>query len=139
MGTRVLHIPSEIVVFSPSHLISLTHLRILTISLEHEGLATQHPLAKRICKYLQPLINLSSLTLTSVARIDTALLSLLAKTFPSLTALSLSCTERLDVSCCWNCFQESASCTVHSPIPDMFAQAADLAVSQNFSLSNRTL
>ena len=68
------------------------------------------------------------LKLTFLPRIDTALLSLVALQFPSLMTLGLSSVERLDEQCCWLCLQESSSCIVHSPIPDMFPSADHLAV-----------
>jgi hypothetical protein len=43
--------------------------------------------------------------------------------------LCLSCTDRLDMDCCWGCLQESASCAIGiSPIPDMFPSVDHLAV-----------
>lgn len=68
------------------------------------------------------------LKLTFLPRVDTTLLSLVAAHFPSLTTLDLSSVERLDEQCCWLCFQESSSCIVHSPIPDMFPSVDHLAV-----------
>lgn len=94
-----------------------------------EGLSTQHAIAKGICQPLGTSSYLTSLTLNSLPRIDTPLLVLLAKTFPSLVNLYLSCTERLEERCCWTCFEDSYGITEHSPIPDMFSDAKDLAVS----------
>ncbi|OJT11204.1 hypothetical protein TRAPUB_12248 [Trametes pubescens] len=66
--------------------------------------------------------------LTHLPRIDTALLSLIASRFVSLEILELSCTERLDEQCCWLCFEESSTCTIHSPIPDLFVTEEHLTV-----------
>jgi hypothetical protein len=72
---------------------------------------------------------LTSLILTALSFIDKVLLTMIAKNFPNLTYLHLSCTDRLDMSCCWDCFHESASCAVGiSPIPDLFADVNHLAV-----------
>ncbi|KIM88111.1 hypothetical protein PILCRDRAFT_814013 [Piloderma croceum F 1598] len=72
---------------------------------------------------------LESLTLTSLSRIDVPLLKIISTRFRHLIKLSLSCTELLDLNCCWACLADSASSIMHSPIPDMFPTSKDLAVS----------
>jgi hypothetical protein len=72
---------------------------------------------------------LTILTLTALPRIDVPLLSLISRTFPRLIDLYLSSTERLDLTHCWDCFQESLSCTDHSPIPEQYGDADLLVVS----------
>lgn len=111
-------------------LILLTRLQYLSIDLAQEGLSTQHP---RLQALLGPLessarANLTSLTLSSLPRIDALVLRLIAKSFPRLTDLYLSCTERLEFTCCWTCFEDSLGCTIHSPIPDDYINVAELAV-----------
>ena len=126
---------------------SLPNLHSLVISFSQTGVATQQAHLKKIIKLPQPYLSnpvspigsplhapkafsrLESLTLTALCFIDKALLTLVAKNFPNLTSLCLSCTDRLDMDCCWGCFQESASCAIGiSPIPDMFASVDHLAV-----------
>ncbi|KAG1878677.1 hypothetical protein C8R48DRAFT_752709 [Suillus tomentosus] len=63
---------------------------------------------------------LTSLTMTKLWRIDVPLLKTVASAFPSVKILHLSCSEQLDVSCCWTCFEESSTAVVHSPIPNYF-------------------
>ena len=75
-----------------------------------------------------PMIHLTSLTLTELWRIDGTLLSMVSRAFPGLVSLHLSCSEHLDVSCCWACFEESSSAVVHSPIPNHFPTVASLTV-----------
>lgn len=154
--SRMLHAPSSVFASQPLRLASFTHLLTLSIDFARDGVGTQHSLIKLFCKYLLPSTprsasphsqvwehtdssHLTSLTLTSLPRIDTSLLLLLVRTFPRLTSLSISCTERLDLSCCWGCFEDSAGCTVHSPIPDMFADIAGLAVRPNYLFYGRKL
>ncbi|KAI6167295.1 hypothetical protein EDD17DRAFT_1469258 [Pisolithus thermaeus] len=69
---------------------------------------------------------LTSLKMTSLWRIDVDLLGAVAKTFPALTDLHLSCSENLDTSCCWLCYEESSIAVIHSPIPDHYANVKTL-------------
>ncbi|KAF9219744.1 hypothetical protein BS17DRAFT_760427 [Gyrodon lividus] len=73
-----------------------------------------------------PMTHLTTLTFTGLWRIDTALLGIISTAFPELTTLRLSCSEHLDVSCCWACFEESSSAVIHSPIPNHFSTASKL-------------
>ncbi|KAJ6607502.1 hypothetical protein B0H10DRAFT_552166 [Mycena sp. CBHHK59/15] len=126
---RSLRAPSKALTLDPVPLAALTHLQELSIDLEAEGLATQHSILKHL---LSPITNashnLTLLALTSLPRIDIPLLRLIADCFPYLVDLYLSCTERLDFSCCWNCCGESLGLTIHSPVPDMFSDSTDMAV-----------
>lgn len=72
--------------------------------------------------------HLTSLTLTKLWRIDVPLLQTLASAFASVKILHLSCSEQLDVSCCWTCFGESSTAVVHSPIPNYFPDITKLTV-----------
>ncbi|EPQ56731.1 hypothetical protein GLOTRDRAFT_138382 [Gloeophyllum trabeum ATCC 11539] len=99
-----------------SHSISgLRALDSVTISCALLTLGKQSRPLKLILAHLPARI--TSLTLTALARIDAALLRLIAGVFPALTTLELSVAERLDYECCANCFAESASCVVYAPIP----------------------
>lgn len=135
---RTLWTASKSIVFEPARLGSLTHLQELSISFENEGLSTQNPVFKLFCQHLlsSALDNashkLTCLTLTSLPRIDTSILRLIARSFPCLLDLYLSCTERLDfASCCWGCAIDSLECTIHSPIPGIFLDENALAVSED--------
>lgn len=113
---------------SPSVLLGLTALHSLAIDFSREGLVTQHPVILHLFQNINS-NSLTSISLTALPRIDVPLLRLIASTFPQLDTLCLSSTERLDCTCCENCFMESASRVIHSPIPDMFAEVSGLAVS----------
>ena len=132
---RNIRIQSSTILASPLGCLDpFVNLRSLSIDFSPDGLATQHTRAKHIFSgsssagIMFPSC-LESLTLTSLSRIDVPLLKIIVACFPHLITLSLSCTERLDLDCCWGCFEESASAIVHSPIPGMFSTSADLAVS----------
>ncbi|KAJ6591596.1 hypothetical protein DFH09DRAFT_179185, partial [Mycena vulgaris] len=119
---------------SAQRLAALTHLQELSVDLRTEGLFTQQPVLKRICRDLlsssthNASHTLTMLTLTSLPRIDIPLLRLIAISFPRLFDLHLGCTERLDLHCCWSCYEESLGVTIHSPVPDMFSRSRDMAV-----------
>ncbi|KAG0703986.1 hypothetical protein DFH29DRAFT_989198 [Suillus ampliporus] len=102
------------------------NLKHLMISFSSDGRQSQTTRLKRIFSPpAVPLIpwfppQLTSLTLTKLWRIDVPLLKTVASAFPSVKILHLSCSEQLDVSCCWPCFEESSTAVVHSPIPSYF-------------------
>ncbi|GLB43351.1 hypothetical protein LshimejAT787_1302520 [Lyophyllum shimeji] len=121
---------SNVLSYKPIRLSYLSYLRVLSIDLAREGLSTQHPLLSSLFSYLEPTNacpNLTSLKLSNLPRVDVLLLRLIAKQFPRLTDLYLSCTERIAFECCWACFEDSLSCTTHSPIPDNYSDAATMA------------
>ncbi|EJD07602.1 uncharacterized protein FOMMEDRAFT_150140 [Fomitiporia mediterranea MF3/22] len=68
---------------------------------------------------------LTELSLTDLPEISMNMLDSIAQKFRHLHKLELNCAERLDVSCCWDCFEESASCIWHSPIPEVFYSPED--------------
>lgn len=131
INSRSLCASSKILSYKPKALCLLTHLQYLSIDLAQEGLSTQHPRLKILFAFLEfgASASLTSLTLSSLPRIDALLLQLIASSFPRLTDLYLSCTERLEFSCCWTCFEDSLGCTIHSPIPDNYIDVQQLAVS----------
>ncbi|KAG1793088.1 uncharacterized protein HD556DRAFT_1375396 [Suillus plorans] len=103
------------------------NLKHLMISFSLDGRQSQTTRLKRI--FSPPAIpqlvpwfppQLTSLTMTKLWRIDVPLLKTVASAFPSVKILHLSCSEQLDVSCCWTCFEESSTAVVHSPIPNYF-------------------
>lgn len=132
MNIRSIHIQSTTLASTFTCLSRFSNLRLLSIDFSRDGLATQHFCLK--CIFNQNLLlgnasfRLDSLTLTSLPRIDVPLLKTIAICFPHLDTLSLSCTERLHLDCCWVCLEESSSTIIHSPIPDMFTDSETLAV-----------
>ncbi|KIK18152.1 hypothetical protein PISMIDRAFT_14551 [Pisolithus microcarpus 441] len=104
-------------------------LRSMHISLAEDGSRIQGSILNRILsKPTLPVMasRLTSLKMTGLWRIDVDLLSTVAKTFPGLTDLHLSCSENLDTSCCWLCYEESSMAVIHSPIPDHYANVKTL-------------
>jgi hypothetical protein len=127
---RSLRATSKALTFDPARLSALTHLEELSIDLKTEGLLTQQPFLKLLCRHISSSISdhkLTILTLTSLPRIDIPLLRLISG-FSLLVDLHLSTTERLDFSCCWICLEESMGLTIHSPVPDMFLDSTCMAV-----------
>lgn len=107
------------------------NLRALHVSFAAEVRSTQKMRSIQI--FVTPLTNspmthLTSLTLTELWRIDVLLLGMLSGAFPGLVSLHLSCSEHLDVSCCWTCFEDSSSAVVHSPVPNHFPSVTCLTV-----------
>ncbi|KAG2346788.1 hypothetical protein BDR05DRAFT_1045811 [Suillus weaverae] len=115
------------------------NLKHLMISFSSDGRQSQATRLKRIFSPpVIPLIprfppQLTSLTMTKLWRIDVPLLKTVASAFPSVKILHLSCSEQLDVSCCWPCFEESSTAVVHSPIPNYFNDITKLT--DNFAHS----
>ncbi|EGN95153.1 hypothetical protein SERLA73DRAFT_162708 [Serpula lacrymans var. lacrymans S7.3] len=95
-----------------------------------DGRGTQRNRVNRIFSIPHPTTpfpaTLTTLTVVALSRIDGQLLTSIASVLPALTVLHLSCTENLDISCCWACFAESASAVVHSPIPNHFTNIKKL-------------
>lgn len=97
--TRSLYASSD-VLLSEAH-VAFTSFRLLKdlwIDFRREGLMTQRPVLNYL---LEPVTNgfltLTSLTMTAVPRLDTHLLKIVAKTFPSLIDLHLSTVDSLIV------------------------------------------
>ena len=97
---------------------------------------TQRPVLNSLVKSIaNGFLNLTSLTMTAVPRLDTHLLKIVAQTFPSLIDLHLSTVEGLIIECCPNCFQDSLTRSTHSPVPDIYPNVEMLAV-RNILLKN---
>ncbi|KAI0917854.1 hypothetical protein AcV5_002686 [Taiwanofungus camphoratus] len=110
------------------HLLSqFEDLRAVEIDFSPDGLATQNNRTKLILTHL-PAFTLVELRMTFLPSINTRLLTLIASTFANLKTLELTCTERLDEQCCWLCYEESSTCVIHSPIPDIYATVEDLSI-----------
>lgn len=123
--------PSFIIVPKIGYLGSFANLRVLEISLSTEGLGTQdHSIHLLMDTFTQSLsgTNLTKLSFSGIPRIDAQLLALIAKTFPRLTTMELTSTERADFDCCLPCLEDSLHSTRHSPIPDYYSTAEKLAV-----------
>lgn len=101
-------------------------LRVVEIEFSPDGLKTQFTRIKMIFKHLSP--NITELRLTWLPCIDINLLSMIAARFTALETLDLTCAERLDEECCWLCYEESLSRTVHSPVPDVCYSTEQLPV-----------
>ncbi|KAI0075328.1 hypothetical protein K474DRAFT_1762582 [Panus rudis PR-1116 ss-1] len=114
---------------APANLLSFTYLRSLQIDLSPEGLNTQHTCLARLFNCLPPSAShsLTFLKLTYLPCVNVHLLKQIAKLFPELKTLELSCAERLIDDCCWECYEETSSGTIHSPIPDVYFEIDDLA------------
>ncbi|KAF8998496.1 hypothetical protein BDQ17DRAFT_804331 [Cyathus striatus] len=87
-----------------------SNLQTLCINLSPEGLATQHSRMKHIFSGMEDISlsnTLTSLHMSFVPRIDMPLLSLISDRFSALTNLHITCTERLNMACCWICFEDS--------------------------------
>lgn len=132
--TRSLYASSD-VLLSEARLAftSFRLLKDLWIDFRREGLMTQRPvLNSLLVSITDGSLNLTSLTMTAVPRLDIHLLKIVAKTFPSLTNLHLSTVEGLIIECCPNCFQDSLTRSTHSPVPDIYPNVEMLAVRNLF-------
>lgn len=109
-----------------SHLLHFSNLQHVHVDFSPEGLHTQRTCIRKILKCLPA--ELTLLELSYLPKLDVDLLHRVAKHFPHLTNLKLTCSERLINDCCWACYEESSSCTVHSPIPDNHVDVDDLTV-----------
>jgi len=106
-------------------------LRSLHVSLSTAGSLTQNRVLSQILEPLGflALSRMTSLRLTCLWCIDIPLIKMVARLFAALTSLHLSCSENLDVSCCWICFEDSSLGVTHSPIPNHYVNVSTLTVS----------
>jgi hypothetical protein len=108
-------------------------LKDLWIDFRREGLMTQRPVLNFLFKSItNGFLNLTSLTMTAVPRLDTHLLKIVAQIFPSLIELHLSTVESLIIDCCPSCLQDSLTRSTHSPVPDIYPNVEMLAVRTHF-------
>lgn len=117
--TSSLHVQTD-------RLLKFSNLHCVSIDFDSEGLGTHHDSSKLILSCLPPQV--TQLELLHVPSITTYLLSLISTHCPFLKTLVIRCSDRLLPDCCWNCYDEAESCTVHSPIPDHYCDVASLAV-----------
>ncbi|KAF8652165.1 hypothetical protein AX16_004522 [Volvariella volvacea WC 439] len=134
---RRLEVSSRVLFLKPSAFPPLSRLRTLKVDCSEVTLGTQIGRLKMLAdRFSGSPTHLVSLTLTNLVRIDVLDLRLLAQTFPALVDLSLSCTERIDLTCCWICYEESLELICHSPLHGRFANVEDLANSFGDALSS---
>ncbi|KAH8104040.1 hypothetical protein BXZ70DRAFT_985047 [Cristinia sonorae] len=112
------------------------NIHTVNVDMSPEGLNTQRTFIKYLLAHLPS--RLLHLKLCFLPRIDTNLLSGIAERFPALKTLALTCTERLIDDCCWDCYEETSTCTLHSPIPDVYFDAEDLSCAFGSALSPLT-
>ena len=103
-----------------------TNLQTLELDFSDDGLATQSQRAELFAQFLPA--TLTVVRLVCLPRIDAHILGLIASCCPALETLDITTLERLDLSCCWTCLEESSTCMVHSPIPDMYRDVEELSV-----------
>ncbi|TCD71781.1 hypothetical protein EIP91_003124 [Steccherinum ochraceum] len=101
-----------------------------------EGLSTQRTFVKYLVKNLPS--RLLHLKLSYLPRIDSVLLSTISAKLCKLKTLELNCTERLVDDCCWDCCEDASTCTIHSPIPDVYADVEDLSLAYATALTPLT-
>lgn len=106
-----------------------TRLNSLYIDFSTEGSNTHHARARLILAYLQPKFSrLTCLEFDFLPSITTHILELIVETCPALETLILGCSTRLVADCCWTCYDEASTCTVHSPLPDYFCDVDGMTV-----------
>ncbi|KAI0311864.1 hypothetical protein OF83DRAFT_1177166 [Amylostereum chailletii] len=70
---------------------------------------------------------LRTLALVALPHITARVLDAIAHACPSLDALALSVVERLDSeTCCWDCYEESESSILHSPVGQQYKDLSTL-------------
>ncbi|ESK87390.1 hypothetical protein Moror_11660 [Moniliophthora roreri MCA 2997] len=138
IGIRSFSSNSSFLSFHPSRLAAFTNLQTLNLNLENEGLHTQHILTTTIFKHLLASnsncsSSLVKLVLNAVPRIDNSLLSLIALSFPLVSILHITSTDRVDSydwvgnELCWCCIDDVLDCSFHSAVPEMFPTAEEMA------------
>lgn len=123
---RTLDCTSTALYVHTSNLLAFRNLRAVSIDFYDEGLHIIYDSTNRIFPCMPPQI--TTLELLHLPSVTTQLLSLIATYCPRLNSLVLRCSDRLLSDCCWNCYEECGSLTIHSPSPDHYCNAEDLAV-----------
>jgi len=127
---RALSMPAFLIPKNADILKHFTNLRSLDIDCSHCSLLSQLLLSRNfgaIASQKDVVPNLLCFTMTNLPRVDESLLKMIAQSFPRLTDLRVSTVEGIDTDCCQNCYEESLSRVMHSPIqvihptPDMLA------------------
>jgi len=114
-----------------------TNLKNLHIDCSHCSLASQFSTFSKVFDALAAddniVPNIASLTMTNLSRLDDCLLNLIAHALPQLTDLHVSTVEGLETECCPNCYDESLTRVMHSPIHGIYLDSELLAVSPIYS------
>ena len=79
--------------------------------------------------------SLRSFIMTDVPCLDDVLLRTIAASLPQVVNLHVSTIEGIEMGCCRNCYEESLDRVLHSPIPDIYLNGEDMAVSLFIFLS----
>ncbi|KAL5492439.1 hypothetical protein ACEPAI_3886 [Sanghuangporus weigelae] len=101
-------------------------LRAVHITFKTETLANIHRTTFLLLENLPA--EITELKLTDLPDVNMKMLYEIAQRFRALRSLEVNCAERLDSTCCWDCFEESSSCIWHSPIPGLFADPEEFTI-----------
>ncbi len=116
----------------PDTLRQFLKLKTVQVNFSSEGRNTQFTSTKLILPCIPSY--LTHLQLGYLPLIDATLLQRISSNLPALEFLELTCSVRLEPDCCWDCYEEAGSHTIHSPIPDYYCSAQELAVSFGVSI-----
>ena len=103
----------------------------MQINFTHQGLRSQRQSLEQFFGSFSrhgAALKLTSLEFTHMPRIDIHLLALIAREVPALRMLRIISTDGLDTACCPNCYEDSLSRIVHSPIPHLYEDVHALSV-----------
>ncbi|KAF8903498.1 hypothetical protein CPB84DRAFT_773606 [Gymnopilus junonius] len=120
---RSLCSPSFLISANEGSLDKLTHLKDLCIDFMHSNVLLQRTCSDHLFTTLSghPIVyNLTSLMLTALPQIDVHLFKSIAEVMPAVTNVHISSTDALDLDCCPECYEESFSRIIHSPIPGRY-------------------
>ncbi|KAJ3526975.1 hypothetical protein NM688_g8190 [Phlebia brevispora] len=111
------------------------NLRTAVISFHTEGRNTQYTGARLILKNIPPTV--TRLNLEYLPLVNPDLLRLICDALPDLRFLHVSCSERLlaGLECCWDCYDDCGSGTLHSPIPRYYCNVYNFTASIGPSLA----
>ncbi|KAL5513217.1 hypothetical protein ACEPAH_3615 [Sanghuangporus vaninii] len=108
------------------NLLSFRLLRTVHITFKTETLANIHRIVTPLLENLPA--EITELNLTDLPDVNMKMLHEIAQRFRALRSLEVNCAERLDSTCCWDCFEESSSCIWHSPIPELYANPEEFTI-----------
>ncbi|KAI0083954.1 hypothetical protein BDY19DRAFT_899436 [Irpex rosettiformis] len=148
---RSLDITTSAISAAPQILQRFSRLTALRVDFSTEGLHTHEDYVKLILSNLHTSANLILTPATKAKKlalphiltlefcflpsITPHILSMVSIYCPKLEELVLKCTDRLLPDCCWTCYEEVASCTTHSPLPDVICDVGDLTRAYGKALS----
>ena len=133
---RTLSVPAFLLPRTIFVLKQIENLQALVIDCSHCILSSQVVTLSRLFDALSEgdnlVSNLRSFIMTNVPRLDDCLLKIIATTLPQVANLHVSTVEGIETGCCRNCYEESLSRVLHSPIHDVYRDGEDMAVSRLF-------